>query len=78
MKANVEAERVRMQLTKAEAAARLCVSAKTYGEYIREKRPIPSYVLVRMSRLFGCSTDYLLPESHVLEPGEDDGPRRPV
>ena len=69
MKDNVEAERVRMQLTKAEAAARLCVSAKTYGEYIREKRPIPSDVLVRMSRLFGCSTDYLLGMDNLPKEG---------
>lgn len=60
MKTNIEAERVRMQFTKAAVAERLHVSAKTYGEYIREKRPIPSDVLVRMAHLFGCSTDYLL------------------
>ena len=60
MKVNIEAERVRNEMTKEEIAATLGISSKTYLSYIREDTAIPSDVLVKMARLFHCGTDYLL------------------
>lgn len=60
MLTNLEAERVRRQMTKAEMAKTIGVSAKTYTSYISEKTPIPSDVLLAMAKLFQCRTDYLL------------------
>ncbi len=60
MNVNIEAERVRNQLTKEAIATRLGISSKTYSNYINGNTPIPSDVLLDMSKLFRCSTDYLL------------------
>ena len=60
MKCNIEAERGRLQLTKEELARKLHISSKTYLSYTRGDTPIPSDVLLEMSKLFRCSTDYLL------------------
>ncbi len=47
-------------MTKEELAARLGISPRTYTNYIKGNTPIPSDVLLDMSRLFHCTTDYLL------------------
>lgn len=60
MNVNIEAERVRLQLTKEELSVRLGVASKTYTNYVRGETPIPSDVLIKMARLFRCKTDYLL------------------
>lgn len=60
MNVNIEAERVRLQLTKEEISARLGVASKTYTNYVRGETPIPSDVLIKMATLFRCKTDYLL------------------
>lgn len=60
MKVNIEAERVRGQMTKEELSARLGITSKTYSNYVKGNTPIPSDVLVSMARLFKCKTDYLL------------------
>lgn len=60
MKCNIEAERGRLQMTKEELASKLHISSKTYLSYVRGDTPIPSDVLLEMSKLFRCSTDYLL------------------
>ncbi len=57
---NLEAERVRHQMTKAGLANLIGVSAKTYASYVAEKTPIPSPVLLQLARLFNCRLDYLL------------------
>lgn len=57
---NIEAERGRLQMTKEELASKLHISSKTYLSYVRGDTPIPSDVLLEMSKLFRCSTDYLL------------------
>lgn len=57
---NIEAERGRLQLTKEQLSEELGISGRTYTNYIREETPIPSNVLIRMARLFRCTTDYLL------------------
>ena len=55
MLANIEAERGRFQLTKEEISKSLGITSKTYLAYIKGK-PIPSNVLIKMSRMFGRST----------------------
>lgn len=60
MLVNVEAERVRNQLTKEELADKLGVSLKTYYNWINEERDVPSKKLRQMAFLFGTSMDYLL------------------
>ncbi len=56
---NIEAERGRLQLTKEGMAKKLGISSKTYLSYTRGKA-IPSTILINMSKIFGCSVDYLL------------------
>lgn len=56
---NIEAERGRLHLTKEGISKRLGISSKTYLGYIRGN-PIPSDVLIKMSKMFDCSVDYLL------------------
>lgn len=60
MNVNIEAERVRLQLTKEEISVKLGIASKTYTNYMRGNTPIPSDVLIEMARLFRCRTDYLL------------------
>lgn len=57
---NIEAERVRANLTKQELAAELHVTTSTYTGYVVGRRPIPSDVLLALSSRFNCSVDYLL------------------
>lgn len=60
MNLNIEAERARMQLTKEALSEKLGITSKTYLSYVRGDTPIPSDVLLEMSSMFNCSTDYLL------------------
>ena len=60
MLVNVEAERVRNQLTKEEIAEKLGVSVKTYYNWINEERDVPSKKLKQMAVLFGTTMDYLV------------------
>ena len=60
MKVNIEAERARNNLTKQSISAKLGISSKTYWNYINCHTPIPSDVLLSLSDMFHCSTDYLL------------------
>lgn len=60
MNRNIEAERGRLQLTKKGISAALGISHRTYVSYVEGNTPIPSDVLLKMSKLFHCSTDYLL------------------
>lgn len=71
MLTNIEAERGRLQLTKEEISKNLGITSKTYLAYIRGK-PIPSNVLIKMSRMFGRSVDYLL--GLTTEPEGEDKP----
>ncbi len=52
MNVNIEAERVRCQLTKEELSAYLGIVPKTYSNYIKNKTPIPSNVLIQLADLF--------------------------
>ena len=71
MLTNIEAERARLQLTKEDISRELGITSKTYLAYIRGK-PIPSNVLINLSRMFGRSVDYLL--GLTTEPTSEDKP----
>lgn len=57
---NVEAERARMGLSKEELARRLGIASKTYYNWLNGINPIPSDMLIEMSKMFHSKTDYLL------------------
>lgn len=59
MRANIEAERGRLCMTKTALCAELGITLKTYNGYIRGAA-IPSDILERLSDITGCSIDYLL------------------
>ena len=60
MRANIEAERGRLQLSKEDMSKDLGITSKTSLSYVRGTTPIPSDVLIKMAKRFGCTTDYLL------------------
>ena len=57
---NIEAERARNLMTKGQLAEKLGVSTKTLKAYSLGINPIPSDILIKMSKLFNRSVDYLL------------------
>jgi len=60
---NIDVERLRRYMSRAQLAKALAVSTATLDDWIRQKRPIPAEGLRALSRLFdGCSIDYLLKE----------------
>lgn len=59
IRVNIEAERGRLQMTKADMCVALGVTQKTYNEYIRGGT-IPSTVLEKLRKMTGCTIDYLL------------------
>jgi len=59
IRANIEAERGRSQMSKEALSRELGITSRTYWNYLAGG-PIPSDKLLHMARLFGCSTDYLL------------------
>jgi transcriptional regulator with XRE-family HTH domain len=60
MLVNIEAERVRKQLTKEDLSEKFDVSLKTYYNWINEERDVPSKKLKQMALIFGTSMDYLM------------------
>ncbi len=56
---NIEAERVRLQLTQEELSEQLGVERKTYYSWLA-KGHIPTSKLIKMGEMFGCSIDYLV------------------
>ena len=67
---NIEAERARNGYTKEEMASRLGVSIKTYYNWINGETDVPSSALMKMSRMFKTSTDYLLEGCCVIREKE--------
>ncbi len=57
---NIEAERVRNGMSKAEFAKKLGVSTKTYYNWIKGINPIPSTYLIKMAKMCNSEIDYLL------------------
>jgi len=56
---NIDAERARMGITRAELAARLGVGRRTLYNWI-ESGNIPEIQLKNMCMLFNCTIDYLV------------------
>ena len=59
MKANIEAERGRLCLSKTAMCEALGITPKTYNRYI-QGAPIPSDILETLHCMTGRSVDYLL------------------
>lgn len=60
---NIELERVRRRMTKAEMACRLQISSGMLDDWIHRRKAIPASKLRALSQLFtGVSLDYLLME----------------
>lgn len=57
---NIDAERARIGLSRVALAEKLGVSYGTMKNWMRGTTDIPVSKVVEMSRLFHCSTDYLL------------------
>ncbi|MCL2572296.1 MAG: helix-turn-helix domain-containing protein [Defluviitaleaceae bacterium] len=58
---NIEIERIRRYMSRADMAKALTITPDTLDDWVRQKRPIPAEGLRALSRLFeGCSIDYLL------------------
>lgn len=60
MYANIVAELARTGTTRSGLAEKLGVSYGTVKNWIRGDTEIPCSKLVEMSKMFSCSTDYLL------------------
>lgn len=69
---NIEAERVRKGYTKEMLASKLEISQKTYYNWINEDTDIPSSALIKMSKLFHASVDYLLNINPINVMNESD------
>ncbi|MCL2499010.1 MAG: helix-turn-helix domain-containing protein [Defluviitaleaceae bacterium] len=60
---NIEVERIRRYMSKAELARELSILPGELNDWINRRRAIPAEGLRALSRLFGgCSIDYLLKE----------------
>ncbi len=55
-------------LTQAELAKILNCNRNTYTQYETEKRQIPLQVLVKLSRFYDTSVDYLIEETDEIKP----------
>lgn len=60
MYCNIDAERARIGWSRVDLAAQLGVSYGTLKNWMRGATDIPVSKLIEMSRLFHCTTDYLL------------------
>lgn len=60
LKVNIEAERVRKQLSREALSQKLNVSLKTYYNWTSESTDIPSSKLLEMARLFSVTMEYLM------------------
>lgn len=57
---NIEAERARCGLTKANLAEKLGITTKTYQNWQDSKTEIPCSKIIAMSYMFNVASDYLL------------------
>lgn len=57
---NIDAERGRNRMSQEYLAKTLGVSPRTFRNWMTGKTEIPGSALVKMSRMFSVSTDYLL------------------
>lgn len=57
---NIEAEMARHGMTRQQLSTILNVSRRTISNWINKKTAIPSDKLIELSKMWNCSTDYLL------------------
>ena len=57
---NIKAEIARNDLTYKKVAAELNISVNTLKNWMTGHTQIPCSKIIHMSKLFGCTTDYLL------------------
>lgn len=57
---NINAEMARRNMTNKQLADNLGVSEKTISNWKAGRTDIPSSKLINMTRMFGCTADYLL------------------
>lgn len=57
---NIDAERARLGWSRTDLASHLGVSNRTLRNWMHGKTEIPAAKVIEMSKLFRCSTDYLL------------------
>lgn len=57
---NIEAERARLGLSKGDFVKTLGIAIKTYYNWLNGANPIPSDALIKMSKLFNVTLEYLL------------------
>ena len=57
---NISAELGRHGMTITSLSAQLNVSRKTVSNWLNGKSEIPVSALIKMSQMFGCTTDYLI------------------
>ena len=69
---NIEVERLRRYMSRAEMAKALAINVDTLNDWITKKRPIPAEGMRALVRLFeGCSLDYLLKEGREQQAGRN-------
>lgn len=56
---NIEAERIRLQLSQEELSQKLGIERKTYYSWLYKGR-IPVPALIKMGEILNCSIDYLV------------------
>lgn len=56
---NIEAERVRLNMSQEDLAVKLSVERKSYYNWLTTGK-IPVSILIKLSDIFDCSIDYLL------------------
>lgn len=57
---NVDAERVRLGLSRAQLAESIDVCEKTMNNWMNGRTDPPVSKLIKMANFFNCTTDYLL------------------
>lgn len=73
---NIEAERIRHGMSREEFASMLGVSKRTVQNWQNGSTDMPLSKLVRLSEIWGCSTDYLLGLCRDREEQKGGGIRR--
>lgn len=61
---NIDAERGRINMSKAEISKKLGIDRKTYDNWM-ESGKIPASALIQLSELFSVSIDYLLGRTDI-------------
>ena len=60
MLCNIELERIKKKITKKDLADRIGIDVRTYYNWIDEKTDITGKALLKLSKIFGVSIEYLM------------------